>query len=221
MVRYGLKMNLQTIAVLLLFRIDLLIVKYFRGSAETGVYSIASQVALLLMLLPGVISTLLLPHLAAETEQRSTLACLVTRHTTFLMFILCVAAVPMSFVLPLFYGRDFAEAVLLTLILLPGVFLVSIGTVLSLYFSGAGLPLPVPLFWLATLCFNIAVNLVAVPKLGARGAAISSSVSYAVIFILITLYFRYRTGNQFRDMFLIRGSELRRLLSPQRLFARQ
>src|SRR5437870_1267696 len=48
MMRYAAKMHLQTVAGLLLFRSDLLIVKYFRGASEAGVYAVASQVGLLL-----------------------------------------------------------------------------------------------------------------------------------------------------------------------------
>ncbi|HVG30774.1 MAG TPA: oligosaccharide flippase family protein [Pyrinomonadaceae bacterium] len=216
MMRYGLKVHAQTVASLLLFRVDLLVVKYFRGAGEAGVYSVASQVALMLMLLPGVISTLLFPRIAAAGDDRGALACRVTRHAAFVMLLICLAAVPAVFALPLLYGEPFADATEQSLILLPGVFLVSVGGVLAQHFSGTGLPVALPLFWAGALCLNAALNFALVPALGARGAALSSSVSYALVFALIALYFRARTGNSLRTAFLLRGSELRGLLSLRR-----
>ncbi|HEX8476444.1 MAG TPA: oligosaccharide flippase family protein [Pyrinomonadaceae bacterium] len=217
MMNYGLKIHLQTVASLLLFRVDLLIVKLFRGAAEAGVYSVASQVALMLMLLPGVIATLLFPRVAEQQDERGALAARVTRHAAFVMLLICAAAVPAVFALPWLYGAAFAEASLQSLILLPGVFLVSVGGVLAQHFSGTGLPIALPLFWTATLLFNTALNLALVPAHGARGAAFASSLSYSLIFALIAFYFRAQTGNSFRTSFLLRGAELREMLSLKRL----
>ncbi|MCA1593696.1 MAG: oligosaccharide flippase family protein [Acidobacteria bacterium] len=217
MMRYGVKIHAQTVASLLLFRVDLLVVKYFRGAAEAGVYAVASQVALMLMLLPGVIATLLFPRIAAAQDERATFACLVTRHTAFIMLLICLAAVPAVFALPLLYGRQFADATAQALILLPGVFLVSVAGVLSQHFSGTGLPVALPLFWVAALVLNTALNFALVPVLGARGAALSSCVSYALVCALVALYFRARTGNSLRAAFVLRGPELRALLSVKRL----
>ncbi|HVF56895.1 MAG TPA: oligosaccharide flippase family protein [Pyrinomonadaceae bacterium] len=217
MMRYGLKVHAQTVASLLLFRVDLLIVKYFRGAAEAGVYSVASQVALMLMLLPGVIATLLFPRIAAERDERGVLAARVTRHTAFVMLLVCLAAVPAVFALPLLYGRMFTDATTQALILLPGVFLVSVGGVLAQHFSGTGLPVALPLFWVAALGLNTALNFALVPAFGPRGAALSSSASYALVFALIALYFRARTNTRLRTAFLMSGAELRGLLNFKRL----
>lgn len=216
MMRYGLKVHLQTVASLLLFRVDLLVVKTFRGAAEAGVYSVASQVALLLMLLPGVIATLLFPRVAGERDETGALACRVTRYTMLIMLAVCLAAVPAVFALPLLYGAAFDDAIVQSLILLPGVLLVSVGGVLAQHFSGTGLPIALPLFWTVALLFNTALNLAFVPAYGARAAALSSSISYSLVFALIAFYFRRRTGRALADAFLLRGDELRALLSSAR-----
>jgi O-antigen/teichoic acid export membrane protein len=220
MMRYAARMHLQTVAGLLLFRSDLLIVKYFRGAAEVGVYAVASQVALLLMLVPAVISTLLFPRVAAEKDPTGALACRITRHTVVVMLVICALAVPALFALPLFYGAQFSDATMQSLILLPGVFLVSIAGVLSNHFSAMGLPITVPLFWIITLVMNVAANLMVVPIYGARGAAFTSAASYALVFVLISLYFRVRTGQSLRRVFIVNRPELLaviRLARPQEL----
>src|SRR5439155_8929507 len=136
MLRYGGKFYVSIIAGVVIFRADLLIVNHFRGAAETGVYAVASQVSNLLMMLPGVIATLLFPRVASQPDPRGEFALRVTRHTSFLMLIICAVSAAGSFLLPLVYGVRFADAVVQLLILLPGVYLVSIESVLVQHFTG-------------------------------------------------------------------------------------
>jgi O-antigen/teichoic acid export membrane protein len=216
MMRYGVKFHVATLAGLLIFRADLLVVNHFRGASAAGVYSVASQVAMMLMVLPGVIATLLFPRVTAEQETRVDLTCRVTRHTAFVMLLVCVLSVPASFLLPLLYGAAFADVTVQLLILLPGVFLIGIESVLVQYFNAAGLPVMIPLFWAATLALNLALTFTLVPAYGARGAALASTVSYTIIFALVALYFRARAGRTLSEALLLGRAELRELLSMGR-----
>ena len=212
MMTYGVKFHVATLAGLLIFRADLLVVNHFRGAAEAGVYSVASQVAMMLMVLPGVIATLLFPRVTTKRDESAALTCRVARHTTFVMLLVCLCSVPASFLLPLLYGAAFGDVTLQLLILLPGIFLIGIESVLVQYFNAAGLPPAIPLFWVATLCLNLGFTFALVPAWGARGAALASSTSYALIFALVALYFRARSGRSLAEAFLLRRAELRELL---------
>jgi len=167
----------------------LLVVNHFRGAAEAGVYSVATQFGLLLMLLPSVIATLLFPRVTAEQDAHGETTWLVTKHTALIMLVCCLAAVPVSFLLPLVYGAAFSNATMLLLILLPGVYLIGLESVLVQHFSALGLPRAIPVYWLVTLVVNLVLVLALVPQFGAYGAAIASTVSYALIFALVTFYF--------------------------------
>jgi O-antigen/teichoic acid export membrane protein len=193
MLAYGLKFCISILAFAVILRADLLIVNHFRGAAEAGVYGVASQFSFLLLMLPGVIATLLFPRVAAAQDDRGEFAVLVTRHTTVVMFAICLAAAALSFVLPLIYGARFADATSQLLLLLPGIFLMGIESVLVQHFTGTGLPAAIPLFWVITLAFNVGLNLIVVPKLGGRGAAIVSTLSYSLIFALVLVYFMRAT----------------------------
>jgi O-antigen/teichoic acid export membrane protein len=220
MMRYGIKFHVSIVAAILIFRMDLLIVNHFRGAAEAGVYSVASQVAMMLMILPGVIATLLFPRVAsAPGDKRGEMTCIVTRHTAFIMLIICLLMLPLSLALPFLYGAPFADATVQLWLLLPGVYLVSIESVLVQYFSASGLPRAIPLFWLATLVVNIALNIALVPGFGARGAALASTIAYAMIFALVMLYFRLKTGHSISSATLLRAAELRDLFDKKRFNA--
>ena len=203
MIVYGLKFHISILAGAIIIRADLLVVNHFRGAAEAGVYSVASQFALLLMLLPGVIATLLFPRVTTEQDARGETTCLVSRYTTFVMFLCCLGAVPLSLLLPVVYGPQFSDATRLLLILLPGVYLMGLESVLVQHFNALGLPRAIPLYWLATLVLNLILVFALVPRFGAQGAAIASTISYAAIFGLVALHFQTSTGRSFAEVFVL------------------
>ncbi|MDT5060710.1 MAG: hypothetical protein QOH63_1169 [Acidobacteriota bacterium] len=217
MMRYGVKFHISILAGALIFRADLLVVNHFRGDREAGVYAVASQVAMMLMMLPGVIATLLFPRVAARRDETGELTCVVTRHTAFVMLIICLVSAPLSLILPLLYGAAFADVSVQLLILLPGVYLIGLESVMVQHFNAMGLPAAVPLFWLATLAVNVTLVFTLVPAFGARGAALASTVSYALIFALVALYFRARTRRTLSEALMLRGAELRELFKAGRL----
>ena len=203
MIGYGLKFHISILAGAIIIRADLLVVNHFRGAAEAGVYSVASQFALMLMLLPGVIATLLFPRVTSEQDPSGETTCLVSRYTTLIMFLCCLAAVPLSLLLPLIYGPAFSDATKLLLILLPGVYLMGLESVLVQHFTALGLPRAIPLYWVATLALNLVLVFALVPRYGAQGAAIASSISYAAIFGLVALHFHTSTGRSFAEVFVL------------------
>ena len=216
MLGYGFKFHISTLSGLLIFRADLLVVNHFRGAREAGVYAVASQVAMTLMILPGVIATILFPLVASQPDADGRRIALVTRHAAFVMFFVCLAVVPATFALPVLYGAAFSDAAIQLLILLPGVYLIGLESVTVQHFNATGLTRTIPLFWIATLITNIALTFTLVPSYGARGAALASTITYAMIFALVAFYFRARTGQSFASMFVLRGGELRSLTAAGR-----
>ena len=217
MLRYGVKFHISILAGALIFRADLLVVNHFRGPDEAGVYSVATQVGMMLMLLPAVIATLLFPRITAVPDPRGETTCLVTRHTAFIMILCCLAIVPLSALIPVVYGASFADATIQLLILLPGVFFIGLESVQVQYFTSLGLPKVIPVFWLVTLFLDIVLLLTLVPRWGARGAAAASTISYLLIFLLVGIRFRKTTGCSWSDAFVMRSPELRRLFSRTNL----
>jgi O-antigen/teichoic acid export membrane protein len=194
MIRYGIKFHISILAGAIIFRADLLVVNHFRGADEAGVYSVATQFGMLLMLLPSVIATLLFPRVTAEQDARGETTARVTKYTALITLVCCLAAVPFSFLLPLIYGPAFKPATPLLLILLPGVYLVGIESVLVQHFNALGVPRAIPVYWIVTLVVNLFLVFYLVPRLGAQGAAIASTLSYALIFALVARHFLAATG---------------------------
>ena len=210
---YALKGHIQWVSTLLVWRVDLLIVTHWSGAAEAGVYSVATQVTLFLLLVPGVVSQILLARVVYEKDTAARLTCQASRHTALIMFAACLASVPLSYVLPLLYGDAFADVPFLVWLLLPGVFFMSLQAVLVQYFVGTGLPKIIPAMWVATLILNVSLNIVFVPRYAARGAALVSTVCYTLIFVAVFIYFRRRTGHRLSDILICDRTEIRHLLA--------
>jgi len=140
-----------------------------------------------------------------------------TRHTAFVMFVVCLVAVPFAFALPYVYGESFRGSTVQLLILLPGVLLLGIESVMVQHFNAQGLPFTIPVFWMICVVANISLNLIVIPKFGANGAAVVSTITYALIFLLVAGYFRTKTGHSLSTALLLRQGEFRQLfnvLSP-------
>jgi len=213
MMKYGIKSHISILAGTLIFRADLLVVNHFRGASEAGVYSLATQMSIMLMMLPSVIATLLFPRVTAEQDERGEKTCIVARYTALIMLICCLAAAPLSLLLPLVYGPAFSASSTQLLILLPGVYLIGLESVLVQHFNAMGLPKTIPLFWGITLVINLLLVFALVPHFGARGAAIASTISYSLISFLMIAYFVRATGRSLLDVFVLRGNELRAMFS--------
>lgn len=222
MLVYGGKFYVSIFASFVIFRADLLIVNHFRGAQAAGVYAIASQFSFLLIMLPGVIASLLFPRVASRQGDTAAYAVDVTRHTSFIMLLVCLAAAGMSFLLPFVYGARFGDATIQLLIMLPGIFFISLESVLVQHFTGTGLPAMIPAFWIITMAVNLGMNLALVPVWGARAAAINSSISYALIFVLVTAYFSHKTGHNPLLVFAPRIHEFQNLFAKlqRRAFAK-
>ena len=217
LLKHGSKFYISMAASMVILRADLLIVNYFGGAAEAGVYGVSTQVATVFLLIPNVISIVLFPRVTEARDVAGDITCRVTRHASFIMLLICLAAIPFAFLLPVLYGASFANVPFQVLILLPGVYLLGIETVQVQFFNSLGVPRAVPLFWLVAVAVNIGLNLALVPRFGAYAAAAVSTLSYGLMFVLISTYFKARTGKTFREAFVLRESELREFMQSGKL----
>jgi len=64
---------------------------------------------------------------------------------------------------------------------------------------------------------NLVLNVLLIPTYGATAAAVVSSLTYALIFLLVAIYFRVKTGNNLSNALVIERQEFRALMSLERL----
>src|SRR5436190_19825287 len=113
--------------------------------------------------LRGFRTTLVFPWWPSSEHTRLGFTVALIRLTSLLLAIICVVTVPIAFALPVIYGPAFADGTIQLLILLPGVYFISIESVMVQHFTGTGLPAMIPAFWLLTLVLSLTLNLIFVP----------------------------------------------------------
>ena len=188
---YGLKAYGITLAGYLVLRLDLLLVQNWRGAVETGYYGVAVQLGDLLLAIPTTVAMVVFPKAVAQGEQAWPMVARLTRSTgAALLVLMGLGWILAPWGVRLLFGPAFAPAVPAFRWLLPGIWLLSMETILVQYLNGLGMPIVLLWGWLVTLILNLALNAWWVPRYGIQGAAWASSLAYGFIAVLIMVLVR-------------------------------
>jgi O-antigen/teichoic acid export membrane protein len=184
------------------YRLDLFVLNAFGVTADVGVYSVALTVTSFAWILPSALQTVLFPRTArldvpgasANAEGLSEVELAASRGTRQAVLLLIPAAVALVFVLlvlvPLLYGSKFERTTDLGLILVPGTLALGLARVLVAVTSGRGHPEYSLWGRLIDMPITAALYLILIPAHGATGAAVASSISYALTGVISFAFFR-------------------------------
>lgn len=184
----GVRAYLAAIFAFLVLRIDLLMVKYFLGSASAGFYSIATTLGDALLSIAVVVGTILFPRLTAMksfSDRRALTyrwSALVAFGTLPIMFVLGAMS---PFLIPRLFGPEYQLAVSAFVWLLPGLYTLGIQIVLVQFLNSLGYPRKVSIAWFFCCIANVLLNLWAIPNWNIVGASIVSSICYTAIFVYV------------------------------------
>nr|WP_255168971.1 polysaccharide biosynthesis C-terminal domain-containing protein [Natrononativus amylolyticus] len=189
-----------------LYHVDILLLRIFVGSTQTGYYKAALVVAEFLWFAPIAVQMVYLQSSSemwtkGEYAEINSLISQTTRYT--LLFTLLIAIGIASLTRPFiqaYFGPDFTPAALPLLILLPG----SLGLALArpIYAIGQGKGDLQPLLYATgtAASINIVLNLALIPTYGMTGAAAATSIGYGSMFVFHTLAARRIGFNPIRDI---------------------
>lgn len=208
------------VAQFLNYKLDVFVVGFLAGAASVGRYTLAVSLGQLLWLMSNSVATVLLPKVAASTDESVSIrhTARVTRLSLWATAV-CGAALALlaTQAIPLLYGEAFRPSVLALLWLLPGIVVFSIANVLAAYIAGIGKPRLNLLVSGVSLIVTITLDLILIPKLNIVGAAIASTVSYSLSALLLIIFFMRQTGAPLREILLPTSEDVRMLLSFARL----
>jgi O-antigen/teichoic acid export membrane protein len=182
--RVGLPIHFYNLGQFLLLRVDQLLLSVLVGSAAVGLYSAAVNVTEVVWYLPAVAQAISIPFLSGDRpddEKRQTL--MQALRISFWFSALCgfVLALLAPVAVPLFFGGDFAGAVLPLELLMPGVVAAAVVKVSSAALIAKGRPSLAMKLTLGALLLNLSLNVALIPAFGASGAAVASSVAYTLL----------------------------------------
>jgi O-antigen/teichoic acid export membrane protein len=194
--RYSGKVYAATLAGFVVLRMNVFILNAISGAEQVGYYSVASQVADSIGILPQSIATVLFPRLIASSGAgRLAQTMRDVGRTAVLLALVCGAvwllATP---AINLVFGAEFAPAVPILRALLPAVFLLGVTSVVSQYLAATGFPLSVVVCWLIAAVAGSALSYECVTRFGPVGAGHALSLTYAAVFAGL-LFLCWRTAS--------------------------
>lgn len=206
---YGLRGHFGNVSFIEAMQLDLVAVVLLLGAYDAGLYAVAAAGAYVVRAQIGALGMVTLPTVAAgpDRAQRIVLAERLFR-LGLLLTIVMVAAVVVTapLVVPLLYGREFAEAVPLTQILCVGVVAASLRKLLGDALRGLGHPGPGTLAEFASWIAAALGLVLFVPTFQVYGAAVAVTVAHTVGF-LVGVGFAARVGLAPSRLFRLRQSD--------------
>lgn len=183
LLHYGMRGQLGTIFQLANTRLDVLLLGFFAPLSKVGYYVVAQSIAELVLVLGRSFQSSVLPliaHYEGDERQAVTTESSLRNHGL-IAALATILNVAFGTLLILFaYGAEFHPAIAPTLILLPGIWFLSTGTVVGGNLRGRGRPgLSSALAGLAVIV-TVALDLLLIPSFGVPGAALASLAAYTV-----------------------------------------
>jgi O-antigen/teichoic acid export membrane protein len=200
---YGLRTYTGSLLWVVLLQSDLILCNSFLGSGQAGVYSVAVSLGLPVTLLAAVIGTLVFQRAAGDPSRVSRVAN--TNRVIRLLIpltLLCAAVLALASgqLVALLYGPQFSGSVSALVLLLPGLCALTVETIMMNFLAAEGSPSIMYRAPLIGVVFNLGVNLVVIPRWGIDGAAVTSSLGYGLVFVLVLRFYLTWTGSRARDL---------------------
>jgi O-antigen/teichoic acid export membrane protein len=203
------------VAMYLLVTIDVLLLNAMGSPAMVGIYTVAVTVMALTRIPGETITQIVLPKQASSNvDDAKHITARALRLNLLVSAILVGALTGVSpWLIPLVYGQSFTGSVAPLLALAPGTIALMLVLPLEQHLVRLERPIAMTAVSVSVLAVNILLNLVMIPRWGAVGAALASTVTYIVMALVEMARFTRSTGLPMRDL-MPGTADLRLLLRP-------
>ncbi|OEE04356.1 hypothetical protein OC5_03110 [Vibrio cyclitrophicus ZF264] len=176
---------------------DLVILKYFKGLSEVGIYQTSVTIANLLWILPSIIASVSFSFALDLKANNNEFNKLIKK--TFIIIIMSLPVALVLFILSdsifvFVYGNDFFKSSAIFKILLPGYFIMLIYKVMYPFVAAKGNTYSAMLIFLLCFIINVTLNIILTPRFGSVGTAYSTLISYTICGILF-IFISYKAIN--------------------------
>lgn len=184
---------LSYVATVITSSLDMFILQRYWGSTQVGLYAAAQQLAMLLPLLIGALTTALLPRISRMQSKQEYLS--YAKKVMLASIALFCVAIPALLLAPIIvgivYGNKFGASIVYFQVLALGYMFALLANPISLIFYAKNRPKVVTAVNYINLIIIVILNVAIIPRFGAIGAAICFAVnSLIAACILIPLSMR-------------------------------
>ncbi len=208
--RYSIIALLGNIVFFLVYRIDYWFVQYYCNSIQLGNYIQVSKLGQMLLIIPQILASAVLPQTAGGYNQpvtRNTILIISRIFTALYIVLIVIVVLTGSWLFPFVFGTTFNYMYVPLILILPGIWSLSILVLLAAYFSGTGnVKINVIGGLLSVVIVSIG-NFIFIPSGGIIAAAAVSSVAY--FFYMFYLLRRFKTSYNFTftDFIILRKTD--------------
>ncbi len=201
------------------YRLDLFVVAVYASRGSVGQYAVAMSLTGLGWLLPNAIASVFMPRVASldaaaarnkvSQQTASDASARMVRHSVLIEIpTVLILSAALVLLLPVLFGAQFRPAIDLGFLFLPGVVALGVGKVLSAAVIGRGYTIYSLYSALLTAPPTVLLYFLLIPRWGATGGAIASSISYCLATGMSIYFFRRASVAPLRAALLPRCSEL-------------
>jgi len=192
------------------FRIDVARRQWLRGAEEVGIYSLGVSIAEKVQYLPEALALVVLSQVAtsADSEANRRTSRVLRSTLWFLGAFAVLLGTAAGWLVPWVYGEAFASSTVALRLLLPGMLGLTVYQLLHSDLTGRGRAQVTLWVFLLALGLNVALNLWWIPRWGAAGAALASTVSYSAGALGLLGCYRRLTGVAWRELLVPSHTEL-------------
>ena len=190
--RLAITMGAVQVVNLISYRIELFILDRYRGIGAVGVYSISMQAAEAIWLVAAAIATSVTAPAVQEDEPgaRRLIARSALRGLVYTAVLAAVVGITAPLLIPALFGHDFRHAARPLAFLLPGIVAYAPVSILVVYLSvRCGRPRLSLAVAVVGLVVTASASVVLIPRHGASGAALASTIGYVAGGGLAWLFF--------------------------------
>ena len=185
------------------YRIDVILLDILSTSHELGIYSKGAGITQYLWHIPMLLSTVVFARsVASKDNKQFSIKVAQLMRVSFVLISLAsiVLFLCSEFLILTMYGIEFNGSILVLNLLLPGVLILTIFKVMNMDLAGKGRPWASLKAMIPALFINITLNIFLIPYYGAKGAAISSTFSYAFGGLTFMFVYCKETGMLLKDL---------------------
>jgi O-antigen/teichoic acid export membrane protein len=205
---YGIKTHMSNILAFVNYRADLFMISFFLNPAAVGIYVVAVNIAERLWIFSKSISSVLFPRISSLTkdEEKNRITSIISRNV---LAISVVGGIIFYFssdlIIQLLFGDAYQDSTFALKLLLPGIVVGSMSRILSNDIAGRGRPEINMYTSIFTVTTNIVLNIVFIPLYGINGAALATSITYGLNWIIKIIIYNKITGQPYKT-FLVLGT---------------
>ena len=172
----------------IIYRIDLVMLQFFKGETIVGLYGAAETIIRNLIIFPSVFIVSIYPSLSRYfIKDKEKLYYLYKKSFLYVflfsLFIVIGCFIFGKFVILLMFGKEFIESVFILKLISIGGFFLFLNLINICYLNATNKPIINAYIFIFGAVINIILNLMLIPMYSYTGAAISSIISYFIIFI--------------------------------------